>query len=164
MNKAGGSRTISLLYNAIMTYKQPISVLVVIHTPDLKVLLLERADYPDAWQSVTGSREGEESMIDTARREVLEETGIDASRYCLRDWSFCSDFEIYARWRHRYAPGVTTNTEHVFSLEVPEDTGIRLAVREHRRYCWLDWNKAADLVFSPSNAEAIRMLPERTSQ
>jgi hypothetical protein len=28
-------------------YKQPVSVLVVIHTTDLHVLLLERADFPD---------------------------------------------------------------------------------------------------------------------
>lgn len=149
------------IYNATMNYKQPISVLVIVHTPDMKVLLLERADYPDAWQSVTGSREGSETMIETARREVLEETGLDARQYIMRDWTFSSDFEIYERWRHRYAPGVTTNTEHVFSLEVPDFVEIALSEREHRRYRWLDWNIAAEMVFSPSNAEAIRMLPER---
>lgn len=144
-----------------MPYKQPISVLVVVHTPDLKVLLMERTDYPDAWQSVTGSRENDEAMLDTARREVFEETGLDTARYPLRDWAYSADFEIYERWRHRYAPGVITNTEHVFSLEVPDAVEIVLSEREHRRYRWLDWNIAAEMVFSPSNAEAIRMLPER---
>ena len=142
-----------------MAYKQPISVLVVIHTADLKVLLLERVDYPGAWQSVTGSREGDESLLETARREVLEETGIAAGELC--DWQCSWDYEIYARWRHRYAPGVTTNTEHVFGLQVPAEIAVQLAEREHTRYCWLDWNEAAAKVFSPSNAQAIRMLPQR---
>lgn len=149
------------IYNASMAYKQPTSVLVVIHTPDLKVLLLERTDFTDAWQSVTGSRENDETLIATAAREVGEETGIDARHYTLRDWQHSSEFEIYERWRHRYAPGITSNTEHVFSLEVPEEIAVTLAEREHRRFRWLDWHIAAEMVFSPSNAEAIRMLPER---
>ncbi|UXY14061.1 dihydroneopterin triphosphate diphosphatase [Chitiniphilus purpureus] len=144
-----------------MAYKQPVSVLVLIHTPELEVLLLERNDFADAWQSVTGSREGEEALSETARREVWEETGIDTREHTLRDWAYCSDFEIYARWRHRYAPGVTTNTEHVFSLTVVERPPVILAPGEHRRYCWVDWARAADMVFSPSNAEAIRLLPQR---
>lgn len=144
-----------------MDYKQPISVLVIVHTPDLKVLLLERVDFQDAWQSVTGSKEGDEKMDDTARREVFEETGLDTTLFTLRDWQSCWDFQIYERWRHRYAPGVTTNTEHVFSLEIPAQLDIVLSEREHRRFRWVDWNIAAEMVFSPSNAEAIRMLPER---
>ncbi|TJZ73575.1 dihydroneopterin triphosphate diphosphatase [Chitiniphilus eburneus] len=144
-----------------MTYKQPVSVLVLIHTRDLRVLLLERNDFANAWQSVTGSREGEEHLSDTARREVAEETGIDAGLYTLRDWQCCTDFEIYEIWRHRYPPGVTTNTEHVFSLEVPAEIAVRLAPREHRRFQWLDWHAAAEAVFSPSNAEALRQLPQR---
>ncbi|SFN23929.1 dATP pyrophosphohydrolase [Formivibrio citricus] len=144
-----------------MPYKQPVSVLVLIHTPDLKVLLLERVDFPNAWQSVTGSREGDEPLAQTARREVSEETGLPAQDYPLRDWEYCSDFEIFDIWRHRYAPGVTINTEHVFSLEVPEPLAVTLSEREHRRYKWADWSVAAEMVFSPSNAEAIRKLPER---
>lgn len=144
-----------------MDYKQPISVLVIVHTPDLKVLLLERVDFQDAWQSVTGSKEGDEILADTARREVFEETGLNASQFTLRDWQLSSDFEIYELWRHRYAPGITTNTEHVFSLEIPAPIDIVLSEREHRRFRWVDWNIAAEMVFSPSNAEAIRRLPER---
>lgn len=148
-------------YNDCMAYKQPVSVLVLIHTSDLKVLLLERVDFPDAWQSVTGSREGEESLLETARREVIEETGFQAQNFPLLDWECASDYEIFDIWRHRYAPGVTTNTEHVFSLEVPESLVVKLSEREHRRCLWVNWDVAAEMVFSPSNAEAIRMLPER---
>lgn len=144
-----------------MNPKQPISVLVVVHTADLKVLLLERVDFQDAWQSITGSKEGDESLIDTARRETFEETGLNASQFILRDWQYSTDFEIYAQWRHRYAPGVTTNTEHVFSLEVPEPMVITLSEHEHRRYRWVDLNLATEMVFSPSNAQALRMLPAR---
>jgi dATP pyrophosphohydrolase len=140
------------------TYKLPESVLVVIHTPDGQVLLLERADHPGYWQSVTGSRNPDETLREAALREVAEETGLDASRFRLTDWNLENVYEIYPEWRHRYAPGVTHNREHVFGLEVPAPLRIRLAEREHLRYEWLPWQEAAEKCFSPSNAEAIRRL------
>ncbi|HUP96165.1 MAG TPA: dihydroneopterin triphosphate diphosphatase [Burkholderiales bacterium] len=145
------------------TYKQPISVLVIVHTPDLQVLLLERADRPGFWQSVTGSQLEGETLERTALRELAEETGIDASRYGLIDWQQQNRYEIYLRWRHRYAPGVTHNTEHVFAVEVPGPLDIVLAPREHLAYAWLPCHEAAEKAFSWSNAEAIRELPRRIS-
>ncbi len=142
-------------------YKIPESVLVVIHTPGLEVLLLERADHPGYWQSVTGSRDPGESLRDTAIREVGEETGIVAARHLLTEWNLLNVWEIYPIWRHRYAPGVTHNTEHVFGLRVPESFAARLAPREHRAAEWLPWQEAAVRVFSWSNRRAILMLPER---
>jgi len=144
-------------------YKQPVSVLVVIYTPALEVLLLERADHPGYWQSVTGSRDGGEVLHDTAVREVREETGLDASRYVLSDWRQQNEYEIYAHWRHRYPPGVTHNTEHVFGLLLPQPLAIRIAPREHLQYQWLPWQQAAAKVFSPSNRAAILQLPQRVS-
>ena len=144
-------------------YKRPISVLVVIHTADLQVLLLERALHTGYWQSVTGSHEGEESLIETAAREVKEETGIDARPPALKDWQQTNDFEIFAEWRHRYAPGVTHNTEHVFSLEVPALQPIVIAPDEHLNYQWLPWREAAAKCFSWSNRDAILMLPGKTA-
>lgn len=152
-------------------YKIPESVLVVIHTRDLQVLLLERADQPGFWQSVTGSKDNlEEPVLSTAVREVGEETGIrvveapragqpEAALAGLRDWGLRNVYEIYPVWRHRYAPGVTQNTEHVFGLEVPAGIPVTLAPREHLRHAWLPWREAADRCFSPSNAEAILQLP-----
>ena len=145
-----------------MSYKQPVSALVVIYTHDLDVLLLERADFPGHWQSVTGSRDGGESLPDTAIREVREETGLDASRYRFTDWHQQNVYDIYARWVHRYPPGTTHNTEHVFGLELPEAQPVQLSPREHLGHVWLPWREAADKVFSPSNREAILQLPERT--
>jgi len=144
------------------THKLPVSVLVVIHTPDLKVLLIERADRPGFWQSVTGSQHAGETLVETAVRELREETGLDAGRYKLIDWRKQTVFEIYPHWRHRYAPGVTHNAENVFSLQVPDILDVTLAPREHVAYAWLPWRQAADQVFSWSNAEAIRELPART--
>lgn len=144
-------------------YKIPISVLVVVHTPDLQVLLLERADRPGFWQSITGSQDEGETLQQTAVREVREETGLDATRHLLVDWHKQNQYEIYLRWRSRYAPGVTHNTEHVFGLTVPAPLPVTLAPREHLRYEWLPWRAAADKVFSWSNAEAIRDLPLRAS-
>jgi dATP pyrophosphohydrolase len=146
---------------ARVQYKIPVSVLVVVHTPALDVLLLERADRPGFWQSVTGSQDDGESLEQTAVRELREETGLDAVRYRLANWSKQNRYEIYHSWRSRYAPGVTHNTEHVFALTVPGCTDIVIEPREHLRYEWLPWREAADKVFSWSNAEAIRELPQR---
>jgi dATP pyrophosphohydrolase len=142
-------------------YKKPVSVLVVIHTPALEVLLLERASHPGYWQSVTGSQEGDETLIETARREVLEETGLDTDRYLLADWQLTNTFEIFPEWRHRYAPGITSNREHVFGLTVPAPMPVVLAPGEHLAYRWLPWRHAADQCFSWSNRDAILLLPER---
>lgn len=141
--------------------KKPVSVLVVVHTPDLQVLLLERAGHPGYWQSVTGSQEGDEALIDTARREVFEETGIDADSHRLTDWQLTNTFEIFPEWRHRYAPGITHNTEHVFGLTVPAARPVALAPGEHLAWRWLPWQEAAAQCFSWSNRDAILLLPER---
>ena len=141
-------------------WKIPVSVLVVIHTPDLLVLVLERSNAPGFWQSVTGSLDGEDATLEvTAVREVREETGIDARApgHLLTDWRFTNRFEIYRRWISRYAPGVTHNTEHVFGLRIPAP--VAPVLTEHLAYAWLPWRAAAEKCFSWSNVEAIRKLP-----
>jgi dATP pyrophosphohydrolase len=146
-----------------LPYKIPVSTLVVVHTPDLRVLLLERADYPQQWQSVTGSQEQGETLEETAVRELREETGLDAAAFGgVVDWERQNVFEIFSRWRHRYAPGITHNTEHVFALEVPSAVPIKLNPEEHLRYAWLPWQEAAQKCFSWSNRAAIEELPRRT--
>ena len=142
-------------------FKIPESVLVVIHTPQLDVLLIERADHPGFWQSVTGSRDTlNEPLRHTAMREVKEETGISSDADQLVDWAMSNIYQIYPVWRHRYAPGVTHNTEHLFSLCVPQTSVVTLNPREHTAWQWLPHLAAADLCFSPSNAEALLMLPQ----
>jgi dATP pyrophosphohydrolase len=146
-------------------HKIPESVLVVIYTPQLEVLLIERADKPGFWQSVTGSLDApDEPLLDTAARELREETGIvaDGANIVLRDWHLSNIYEIYPVWRHRYAPGVTHNSEHVFGVCVPRDIPVILSPREHLQSVWLPYMDAADRCFSSSNAEAILQLPQRT--
>jgi len=142
-----------------MPYKIPISVLVIIHTPDLQVLLLERADHPHYWQSVTGSLNEGETPEQTAIREVREETKLDARKFTLTDWNMQNQFKIFPEWRHRYAPGVTKNTEHVFGLLVPEPFHVQVAPREHLGFAWLPYTEAAQKCFSWSNRDAILALP-----
>ena len=144
-----------------LPYKIPVSTLVLVHTPDLRVLLLERADYPGFWQSVTGSQEPGETLGETAVRELREETGIDAGAFGgVVDWQQQNVYEIFPRWRHRYPAGTTHNTEHVFSLLVPEPIDISLAPKEHLAHVWLPWAEAAPRCFSWSNRQAIEELPQ----
>jgi len=140
-------------------YKIPRSVLVVIHTPDLQALMMERAGWQGFWQSVTGSvAHQSEPLRDTAIREVREETGLDATRYDLRDWGVENRFEIFRKHRSRYAPGVTHNLEHVFSMEVPAPLDVRLDPAEHLGFKWLPWREAAALTISSTNRDAILAL------
>ncbi|MBI4124191.1 MAG: dihydroneopterin triphosphate diphosphatase [Betaproteobacteria bacterium] len=142
--------------------KLPVSVLVVIHTAELEVLLLERASHPGYWQSVTGSLERlDEPLEQAAAREVREETGIEAARARLTRWNVANSFEIYAEWRYRFAPGVTRNTEHVFGLELERRLPVTIAPAEHLAFAWLPWREAAQKCFSWSNRDAIRLLGER---
>jgi len=148
-----------------LAHKLPVSALIVVYTRDLEVLLIERADAPGYWQSVTGSREQGETLVDTATRELAEETGIDAGRYGgVVDWNATNEYEIFPRWRHRYAPGVTHNVEHVFGLEVPGRVPVRLDPREHLQHLWLPWADAAAKCFSWSNRDAILLLGRRAAR
>jgi len=148
--------------------KIPESVLVVIHSAEFDVLLIERADMPGYWQSVTGSKDAAgEPFEATAIREVAEETGIvigsaEVPRERLRDWGLVNVYDIYPQWQHRYAAGVTKNTEHVFGLCVPRSVPVTLAPREHVAHVWLPWREAVDRCSSASNAEAIMHLPRFT--
>ena len=142
--------------------KLPVSVLVVIHTAALDVLLLERASRPGFWQSVTGSLDAHDEPLErAAEREVLEETGIVAASGRLERWNVTNTFEIYKHWRHRFAPGVVYNTEHVFGLRLERRLPVALAPDEHTDFMWLAWQEAAERCFSWSNRDAIRILGER---
>jgi len=145
-------------------HKIPVSTLVLVHTRELEVLLIERADHPGYWQSVTGSQEPGETLLETATRELTEETGIVAAQHGgLVDWKLQNVYEIFPEWRHRYPVGTTHNTEHVFALEVPASIRVTLDPREHRGFAWLPWRDAAAKCFSWSNRAAIEQLPQRPS-
>ncbi len=135
----------------------------VIHDPQFKVLLLERAAHPGYWQSVTGSQEHSENLRETAAREVAEETGINCNGADLLDWHLSNRFEIFAEWRDRYPAGITHNDEHVFSLCVASGTPVTTAPDEHRAWRWVAWDEAAAACFSWTNRDAILMLGQEKS-
>jgi dATP pyrophosphohydrolase len=144
-----------------VTAKLPVSVLVVVHTAGREVLLLERTGRPGYWQSVTGSLDhAGEPPAEAARRELREETGIEARPADLRRWNLAYTFEIFAQWRHRFQPGTTHNTEHVFSLELPGPAPVALAPGEHVASLWLPWREAAGKCFSWSNRDAIGIVSQ----
>ena len=150
-------------------FKIPMSVLVVLYTTALDVLVLRRTDGDglgaDYWQSVTGSKDSlDEGWALTAQREVAEETGIVCTlgapgHAVLIDWQLENIYDIYPQWLHRYAPGVSRNTERLFGLQLRDRCAVQLNPREHTAYEWLPYYQAAERCFSPSNAEAILQLP-----
>lgn len=144
-------------------YKNPESVLVVIHTPDLQVLLIERANNPGYWQSVTGSLEVGELPLQAAIRELAEETGLTPDILTIKDWKLSNRFEILPLWRDRYAPGVSQNLEHVFSVCLASPIKVKLSPEEHRSQRWLDWKSAASHCFSWTNQDAILLLPHKVA-
>lgn len=144
----------------MLKVKVPVSALVLIHTMDLQVLIMERADKAGFWQSVTGSIEGDETPYQAAIREVEEETGLDALAYDFKDWHASNTYEIYPHWRHRYAKDVTENVEHLFGLTLPSLMEVKLTPDEHIRYEWVDWRVAAQRVFSWTNVDALKRLGE----
>lgn len=137
-----------------MPFKRPESVLIVVCTRGGDVLLLRRREPPDFWQSVTGSLGWDETPDEAARRELFEETGLDAAG--LVDCHQQYRFPIHTVWRHRYAPDVRENLEHVFLLPLPGPIAVRLAPAEHTEYLWLPAAEAAERCFSWTNARAIR--------
>ena len=136
-------------------YKRPESVLVVVYTAGRDVLLLQRREPPDFWQSVTGSLEPGESAVDAACRELQEETGLQLS---VTDCHRTNRFAIHPAWRARYAPDVSENTEHVFRATLPAPREITLSPDEHQVYRWLSVQQAAQLASSSTNRDAIRAL------
>ena len=141
-------------------YKIPVSILVIIYTKDMEILLLHRKDKKNFWQSVTGSIEEGESPVNAAKRELLEETGIDHKKFQLLDWKFSQQYEIFPHWRYRYEPNVTHNIEHVFSVELPEKIIVNLEPSEHKEYKWVPLHDAIKEVFSGTNADALKKLYE----
>jgi dihydroneopterin triphosphate diphosphatase len=130
---------------------------VVIYTGTGEALLLERADHPGFWQSVTGSKDYvDEPLRLTCQREVFEETGLQAGPDDFEDWCTQNRYEIYPHWRKRYPVGVTHNTEHVFGLRLAEPARIVLAPREHLSAQWLPIAQAAEKCFSWTNVAALK--------
>ena len=144
--------------NANKPFKQPVSVLVVIHHQHRQFLMLQRVDNPEFWQSVTGSLEADEVPIDAAVRELCEETGLCLAKEQVHDWQLYYDYDIYPEYWHRYPPGTRRNTEHVFSVNVALDSPIVIAPAEHSAYRWVDASSALAMAYSPSNRNAIEQL------
>ncbi len=136
-------------------FKRPESILVIVYARDSSVLLLQRKDWPDFWQSVTGSmQDAETSPLISAWRELKEETGLSATDGDMQDCQASAYFDIYPQWLKRYAPGVTRNLEHVFCFRVAKPINISIS-KEHTSYCWVTKEEALEKVISSTNSDAI---------
>jgi len=145
------------------SFKRPESVLVVVYTRKGEVLLLQRADVSDAWQSVTGSMHwNEKDPIETAKRELHEETGLETEDG-LQVTQVTNRYPIHPLWKPRYHPDETENREHLFFLELPDRVPVRLNQDEHRDACWLPFAQALERVRFFTNRDAIASLMENGS-
>ena len=143
---------------AVAEFKRPESVLVVVHTPLLDCLLLERVEPRGFWQSVTGSLRSAETPAECAARELQEETGL--APHGLRDAKIRRSFPILPAWRSRYAPGVESNIEHQWYLEVPEVRAVTIEPTEHVAYLWLPVEAAIERAASWTNRDAFQLLKD----
>jgi dihydroneopterin triphosphate diphosphatase len=136
------------------THRRPESVLIVIYTDGGEFLLLERRRPPGFWQSVTGSLEWGEFADNAARREVVEETGITQGVLVNLQWT--QVYEILPSFGKVYAPGITRNLEHAFSLRLPSRVPVTLS--EHVQFRWASALEAIDTVSSSTNRAVIEQL------
>lgn len=145
-----------------MNYKNPNSVLVVVYAKNThQVLMLQRKDDPEFWQSVTGSIEIGEKPIEAAEREVFEEIGLQVShlqnsekKQPLVDCQKQIEFEIFPHFRYKYAPNITHCVEHWFLL--PLESEQEPILSEHLAYRWVSVEEAVEMTKSPNNAQAIK--------
>ena len=116
---------------AVAEFKRPESVLVVVHTPTLDCLLLERVEPRGFWQSVTGTLRWAETPAECAARELAEETGL--APHGLRDAHVQRAFPILPAWRSRYAPDVDSNVEHRGTSSCPRSVRFASSRRSTSR-------------------------------
>jgi dATP pyrophosphohydrolase len=130
--------------------------LIVIHTQGGEFLLLERRRPPGFWQSVTGSMEWGEPADAAARREVIEETGIRQGVLVNLQWT--QVYEILPAFGKVYAPGVTQNLEHAFSLRLQGRVPVVLSDAEHVQFRWVSAGDAMETASSSTNRAVIAEL------
>ena len=137
-------------------YRRPESVLIVIYTVGGEFLLLERRRPPGFWQSVTGSLEWGEHADSAARREVFEETGITQGVLVNLQWT--QVYDILPSFGKVYAPGITRNLEHGFSLRLLQRVPVSLSDTEHVQFRWESGVDAVARVSSDTNRAVIERL------
>jgi dATP pyrophosphohydrolase len=140
----------------LQQFRRPESVLIVIYTAGGEFLLLERRRPPGFWQSVTGSLEWGESADVAARRELIEETGIRQGVLVNLQWT--QVYEILPAFGKVYAPGVTLNLEHAFSLRLQDRVPVTLSDAEHTQFRWAAATDAVETVSSSTNRAVIAEL------
>jgi dATP pyrophosphohydrolase len=140
----------------LQQFRRPESVLIVIHTEGGEFLLLERRRPPGYWQSVTGSLEWGEHADAAARREVIEETSIAQGVLVNLQWT--QVYEIMPAFGKVYAPGITRNLEHAFSLRLPQRLPVTLSDKEHTQFRWVPALEALSIVSSSTNRAVIAEL------
>jgi dATP pyrophosphohydrolase len=143
-----------------MSKKIPVSAQVIIFCSPKQILLLQRKDNPNYWQSITGSIEKSESPWNCAIREVYEETALDTNKHNLFDLSERNQYKIYNEWAHRYEKNINFNIEHIFALHLNKKENIIINPEEHLDYAWFNLPDAIEKVFSWTNRKALIKFKE----
>ena len=142
-----------------MAVKEPTIRLikVVIHDGDRVLLLHRRRERGDYWQPITGSIEAGESPADTARREIVEETGNKADALEL---GLTQSFMIESQFLAARYPVPIIASEVCFSATMDSRLPIRLDAGEHDTWAWFSFGEAYERIRWTDDREALELVEQ----
>ena len=150
----------------VTRYRRPEKVLVYLYRriprQEIEYLLLQRrhSQAGHIWQTVVGTARWGEELVEAARREVFEETGLTRLRGITAiGYAFSFVFCLPPEEKSSYAPGVTTIRNVVFAAEAMGSQSISLS-EEHSTFGWFPYAEAVSKIHWSEDREAlIRLHP-----
>jgi len=108
------------------------------------------------WQPVTGGVESGETIEQTARRELAEETGFPPDD--LRPVGFTYSFPPDEFFKNVYETPPDEIVVHVFVARVPSGAEPKIDAVEHDEYQWCSYDQALDLLHWWDDKESIKQV------
>lgn len=115
------------------------------------------------WQFVSGGGEDNETPIQTAIREIKEETSLVIEKEKIKQLDSKTTIPVLNITKeYTWGTNVYVIPEYSFSVEIKEDN-IKLS-NEHKEYKWVDYDEAMEKLKYDSNKTALWELNERLNR